>query len=437
MTIKKDIWKQITLRLELNLSEPIIKTWFSQTKLIKLDNNSAVISVPNKFIANWLQDNYLDEIKSSFKAIINILPSIQFQYKKTSAEKKEVNRIYKKSDNFFINNLNSEMNFDCFITGKCNKFAFSSAYKVANKPISKYNPLYIYSKSSLGKTHLLNAIGNHSIGQENSIKVGYISSNILISDYIFSIKNNIIDKFRDKYTNLHILLLDDIQFLSNYRNLQEEFLYIFDTFSIERKQIVITSDRPPSRLKSFNSNIISRLGSGILTEIQSPDKDIKINIIKDRLKNDYLTDVIPNDIISFLAQSSNDLKTLIKNINRLKTYISINNGSINISLAKSLVKNSNKNNPDVKDIQSITSGYFNISLSELLSHEKKRKYSYPRQLAMYLCRKYTYLSLQEIGALFEDRDHSTVLYAVKQIEEKKDKNKKILKDINNLVNLIY
>ena len=437
MTIKKDIWKQITLRLELNLSEPIIKTWFSQTKLIKLDNNSAVISVPNKFIANWLQDNYLDEIKSSFKAIINILPSIQFQYKKTSAEKKEVNRIYKKSDNFFINNLNSEMNFDCFITGKCNKFAFSSAYKVANKPISKYNPLYIYSKSSFGKTHLLNAIGNHSIKHENLFKVGYISSNILISDYIFSIKNNIIDKFRDKYTNLHILLLDDIQFLSNYRNLQEEFLYIFDTFSIERKQIVITSDRPPSRLKSFNSNIISRLGSGILTEIQSPDKDIKINIIKDRLKNDYLTDVIPNDIISFLAQSSNDLKTLIKNINRLKTYISINNGSINISLAKSLVKNSNKNNPDVKDIQSITSGYFNISLSELLSHEKKRKYSYPRQLAMYLCRKYTYLSLQEIGALFEDRDHSTVLYAIKQIEEKKDKNKKILKDINNLVNLIY
>ena len=437
MTIKKDIWKQIAFRLELNLSEPIFKTWFSHIKLTKLDNNSAVINVPNKFIANWLQDNYIDDITSSFKSILNNVPDIQFQYKKSNIEKTSGNRIRKKTDQFFINNLNKDMNFDCFITSKGNKFAYSSAYKIATKPISDYNPLYIYSKSSLGKTHLLNAIGNHFTKNEKSMKLGYLPSNIFISDYILSIRNNNLDKFRDKYTNLQIFLLDDIQFLSNYRDLQEEFLYIFDTLSNEKKQIVITSDRPPTRLKSFNTNIISRLGSGLLTEIQSPDKEVKIKIIKERLKNDDILRTIPNDIISFLAQNSNELKTLTKNINRIKTYTSLNNGNINISIARSLVKNSNKNNTNVKDIQSITAGYFNISVSELISHKKKRIYSYPRQLAMYLCRKYTYLSLQEIGALFEDRDHSTVIYAVKQIEEKRDKNKKILNDINNLINLIY
>ncbi|MBN2058801.1 MAG: chromosomal replication initiator protein DnaA, partial [Deltaproteobacteria bacterium] len=401
MTIKNDIWKQITFRLELNLSEPIFKTWFSQTKLSKLDDNSAVINVPNKFIANWLQDNYLDEIRSSFKAIVNKIPHIEFQYKKHNSEKSH-NNIYNKSDQFFINNLNNEMNFDCFITSRYNKFAYSSSYKVATKPTSDYNPLYIYSRLSLGKTHLLNAIGNHFFNNDKSINIGYLPSNIFISDYLFSAKNNNIDKFRDKYTKLNILLLDDIQFLSNHRKIQDEFLLIFDQFYNDKKQIVITGDRPPGRLKNFNSHIISRLGSGLLTEIQPPDKDTKINIIQHRLKNDIFSVSIPNDIISLLAQNSNDLKTLVKNINRIKTYISINTGDINLSVAKSLVKNSHKNQINVKDIQFITAGYFNISLSELLSHKKDRQYSYPRQLAMYLCRKYTYLSLQEIGSLFED-----------------------------------
>lgn len=438
MTIKKDIWKQITLKLESNLSEPIFKTWFSQTTLGKIEENSAVINVPNKFIAHWLNDNYINEIKNSFKTILNKVPEIHFHYKNGLTEKNELhNNISKKTDQFFLNNLNSDMNFECFITGKCNKFAYSSAYKVATKPTSNYNPLYIYSKTSLGKTHLLNAIGNYFARYEKSMKVGYLSSNIFISDYMFSIKNKNIHRFRDKYARLNIFLLDDIHLLSNHKNLQEEFLSIFDTFYNEKKQIVITGERSPGGLKSFNPHIISRLGSGVLTEIQSPDKDIKIKIIEDRLKSDNLITFVPNDIITFLAQHSNDLKILIKNISRLKTYLSLNNGDINISIAKSLFTNSNKSNIEVKDIQSITAGYFNIPISEMLSHKKKKVYSYPRQLAMYICKNHTYLSLQEIGALFENRDHSTVIYSVKQIEKKIHKDKNILNDINNLTKLIY
>lgn len=437
MTIKKEIWKQITLRLESNLSEPIFKTWFSQTTLGRIEENSAVINVPNKFIAHWLQDNYIDEIKNSFKIIINKIPEIHFQYKKRLMENNDVYDISKKTDQFFLNNLNSEMNFDCFITGKSNKFAYSSAYKVATKPAGNYNPLYIYSTTSLGKTHLLNAIGNHFVKYDNSIKVGYLSSNIFISDYMFSIKNNNLHRFRDKYTRLNILLLDDIHLLSNHKNIQEEFLSIFDTYYNEKKQIVITGNRSPGGLNSFNPHIISRLGSGLLAEIQSPDKDIKIKIIQDRLKSYSLIASVPGDIITFLAQQSNDLKVMIKNISRLKTYLSLNNDDINISIAKSLFSNNSKSNTDIKDIQSITAGYFNISLSDMLSHNKKRIYSYPRQLAMYICKKHTYLSLQEIGALFENRDHSTVIYAVKQIEKKMNKDKNILNDINNLSRLIY
>lgn len=435
MTTEKVIWNRVTKFLESKLPRPEFEIWFSQTTLNKLEGNSAVIGVPNKFIANWLRDNYLHEIVNSFKVVLKETPEIDIIDNYQSA-KQIPTRSQKtgKSDRYFINNIDPSMDFSRFIRGESNRFALSSALDVASRPARHYNPLYIYSKLSLGKTHLLNAIGNHVLSKDPSKRVVYTSSQALISDFNYSLKNRSLYEFKNKYTNLDILLFDDIQTLANRKRVQEEFLSIFDALYGENRQIVITGDRPPNVLKKIDLHIISRLEWGLLTEIQALDTKTKIDIIKRKVKEDGVN--IPNDIISFLAKSHNDIKMLIKNIIKLKIYTSIYNRDINISIVKSLIRSRYNNEIGVKDILSITSNYFNISISDLLSTKKKRAYSYPRHLAMYLCRKYTNLSFKEIGSQFGDRDHSTVLYASKQIERSKTQRKEVKEDINNIENLI-
>ena len=432
MTEKNNIWKLVLESLESRLNRSEIKTWFSQTSCKQLDGNIAVIEVPNKFVANWLRDNYLNDIKVSIKKITNEKPDIIFHSNMENKWSDITEKIHKKVKNnsYFNNNLNNSMIFDNYITGEFNRFAYSSALEISQRPGDYYNPFYIFSKYSVGKTHLLNAIGNNIIKNNNYFNVKYIYSKYFINDFNYSLKKNNFDSFKIKYNNIDILLFDDIQHLSNSSKSQEEFISLFNNIHGDNKQIVITGDRPPNSLKNMNSNLISRLGSGLLTEIKEPDLKTKADIIKNYIGNNNL--IIPNDIINFLIKSNNDIKTLLKNIVRIETYMSINKGKINISLIKSFIKDRYDVDITIKDIQSITSGYFNISVSDILSDKKKYKYSYPRHLAMYLSRKYTDVPLQEIGYHFGDRDHSTVLYAYKKIEKLLHNKKEIQEDLNNI-----
>jgi chromosomal replication initiator protein len=434
MTSEIGIWNQIIESLTLKFTRSEIKTWFSHTTCNRIDNNLAVIEVPNKFVANWLKDNYLKDINRSFKKILKETPEIHFKYiKKESIPLSQ--KLHKKEKNIipFENNLNKSMNFDNYITGDFNIFAYSSAIEVSNRPGNYYNPFYIFSTLSIGKTHLLNAIGNHILKKDRSQKVCYIYSNKFISEFNYFLKNKNLNEFKKKYHNIDILLFDDIQDLANNSKLQEAFLYIFNDIYGENKQIVITGDRPPNRLKDINAQLKSRLGWGLLAEVKEFDYKIKYNIIKNKIKENNIN--IPNDIISLLVKSNSNVKVLLKNIIRIKTYLSLNN-NINISLLKSLIKERGDTNIEVKDIQSITAKYFNISVSDIISDKKKKIYSYPRHLAMYLSRKHTDLSFQEIGFLFGDRDHTTVIYALKKIDKIRNLKKDIKNDINNIENLI-
>jgi len=435
MATESSIWNLITESLKSKISSLDIKTWFSQTNLNHLDNNIAVIEVPNKFVANWLRDNYLEEIKFSFKTILKKTPEINFQYIQNT--QKETVQLPQKNINNgleFKNNLNKLMNFDNFIIGDFNRFAFSSAVAISNSKSCDYNPLYIFSKSGHGKTHLLNSIGNYILKIDPFLKVGYVHSKIFISDFNYlSIYKNI-DNFRNKYHNLDILLFDDIDSLTNKKKLQEEFISIFNKLYDEKKQIVISGENPPSKLTNFNMQLTSRLGWGLLTEIKQIDQKNKYDIIKNKLKEKNID--IPNDIIFYLIKSTNNIKILLNNIIRIETYLSLNGGDINISLVKSLIKDGDIIDVNVKDIQVVTSGYFNISVSDLISDKKKSIYSYPRHLAMYLCRKYMKLSYQDIGYQFGNKDHSTIIYAIKKIEKEKNKKKEIINDLHNIGNLL-
>ncbi len=434
MTIENTIWNQVVESLSSRLTSSEIKTWFSHTTCNRLDNNIAIIEVPNKFVANWLRDNYLKDINVSFKRILKETPEIHFKYiKKQPLHLSQGFKKQQKNIAYFENNINRAMNFDNFITGDFNIFAYSSAIEISNRPGSSYNPFYIYSKLGIGKTHLLNAIGNNILKKDPSVKVCYVQSKRFISEYNDYLRNNNFNEFQTRFHNIDILLFDDIQDLENNSKLQEAFLYIFNDIYGENKQIVITGDKEPNRLKDINAQLRSRLGWGLLAEIKEFDYKSKYNIIKSKIKENNIN--IPNDIISLLVKSNNNIKIILKNMIRLETYLSLNN-NINISLIKSLIKDREDNKIEVKDIQSITAKYFNISIPDIISDKKKKIYSYPRQLAMYLSRKYTDLSFQEIGFLFGDRDHTTVIYALKKIERIKNINKEIKNDINNIENLL-
>ena len=434
MSHEKDIWNHVTNSIASKLSQAEYETWFPHTNLKKLNQDKAIVEVPNKFVANWISDKYLPEIKRAFKEILKGSPKIHFIYdhqlpKKEQSESQHVPQ----SDPYQDHHLNPEMTFNRFITDENNRFAYSSALEVAKRPADYYNPLYIFSQSSAGKTHLLHAIGNYIIKKDPFFQLKYISSEHFISDFNLSRKNKTYHEFREKYRNMNMLLFDDIQLLSGKKKIQEEFLYIFDLLYGSNKQIVVGGDKSPNRLNNMNSKLKSRLGSGLLTEIQNFDQKTKINIINQKMREENFN--IPDDIVLFLSKYSLNTKALIKNIVRIQTYLSLNNEAINISKVKSLIKNKDQKELGVEDIKSITAGYFNISLYEMMSHKKQRVFSYPRQLAMYLCRKNTHLSYKEIGYAFGRKDHSTVIYSVKRVDKLRTKRKDIQEDLVKLESL--
>lgn len=411
--------------------------WFSRISLERLDNNTAFLSVPNKFVARWLREKYIGEIKQALDEITDMAAEIKFIYGGQVAVSDSLQIEIDPSDDLFLDlksRLNASMTFRRFTTDNCNRFAYSSAMSVAHGQTENYNPLFIFSKDSLGKTHLLHAIGNEVINRNPLFRTGYISPDKFISDYNYYKRARDLFQFREKYCNLDILLFDDIHLLANKKTMQEEFLTIFDNLYGDKKQIVITGNNIPHGLIDFNPQLISRLEWGLLSEINSPDNKLKVKIIKRRCLDDQID--IPDDIISFLAKSSHDLKALLRNLVRVETYLSLNKGSINLSLVRSLLKNKKMSEIGIEDIQSLTAGYFNITIAELISNKKKRIYSYPRHLAIYLARKYTANSVQEIGQSFGRKDHSTVIYAIKRIEKLRNTDKETRNVLDRIENII-
>jgi chromosomal replication initiator protein len=434
MSKKKDIWQQITKNLQSQIPKSDFSTWFSQTALKEFHPESAVIGVPNKFVANWLADKYLAQIKRSFKSVLKVSPEVHFTHNDIPAAQGLHESRTSPEELHLKYNLNPSMTFTQFFISDCNRFACSSALEVANRPNGQYNPLYIFSECSMGKTHLLNAIGNHVLGKNPLSLVKYLSSDTFTTDLTYSIHNKRLHEFRERYCHLDLLLYDDVQMLANRRRTQEEFLSIFNSLYGAKKQIVITGNNPPHRLKNISSPLKSRLGSGVLTEIALIDQKTKIDFIKKKAEEDDID--LPDDVIFFLAKSNKDMKGLTQHLARIETYASLHKGEMNISLVKCLSRGKGKEETGIEEIKSITASYFNISVSDLISNKKERVYSYPRQLAMYLCIKYTNCSFKEIGDSFGKKDHSTVIYAVRQTENYKDLKKEIRNDLNIIENLI-
>lgn len=437
MSKEQQLWHKITKNLETKIPENNFKTWFTNATLSSYQDNKAFIKVPNKFISIWLHEKYLAEIKASFKSVLKETPEIHFLYHQDLDQqdpaKLQTLIPYQGSKQ---SPFNPNMTFDLFLTDAGNHFTFSTAReatKYIKNQTNQYNPFYVYSAPGLGKTHLLNAIGwdiNHNYPD---LKVNYFSADSFKQTLGFYVKNKArLPEFRAEIYQSDLLLLDDIHLLANQKRVQEEFLSLFNSLFGAKKQIVISGDSPPSALREMDIKIKSRLGWGLLTEIKAPGQVLKVQIVKKQAIRMNLN--LTEDVIFYLANSHNSLKSLIKHVNKLETLASLNPETINISVIKSLTSDPSRKGID--DIKKIISNYYNISIKNLNSDNKKRIYSYPRQIAMYLTRKYLNLSFNKIGFLFGNKDHSTVVYAIQKIEKIKNDNKKIREDLKKLTSLI-
>jgi chromosomal replication initiator protein len=432
---KKEVWDQIIGALEAKLTKGELKTWFSRASLKKLDPDAAVIHVPNKFVANWLSERYLKELKKTFRRVTKTSPSIHFTFERSNtAEEVQSFSSTAPSENNLKQRVNPSMTFGGFLTGDCNRFALSSAQAVADHTEDQYSLLYIHSGPGLGKTHLLHAIGNQRLEKDASCRLRYVSSDVFSSDFTYSINNDKLEDFRREYSNLDLLLFDDIHLLGNREKTQEEFLFVFNSMCGTKKQLVIAGDNPPHKIKNISPELKSRLGWGLITDIKPPDQDIKMALIRKRASESQMD--IPDDVIFFLANSSSDFKTTMKNLIQIETYSSLTQGKITISTVKTLLREKNQAQTGLEDIMTTTAGYFNIAFTDLVSDKKKRQYAYPRQLAMYLARNHTKLSLKEIGDSFGKKDHSTVIYAVKRIGKLKAEETEIGDDLKKIENLL-
>jgi chromosomal replication initiator protein len=432
---KKEIWDQVIGALSSKISKGELRTWFSHTSLRKLDSSMAIIDVPNKFVATWLSEHYLTDLKKLFKRVGKNSPgSIHFSFVSQSTQESRQTHPRDPFGSLPQQKLNPFMTFETFLTGDCNRFAGTSAQAVSDHSLGHYSLLYIYSDPGLGKTHLLNAIGNHRLRKDPCCSLRYLSSDAFSSDFTYAINNEKLEEFRAEHCNLDLLLFDDIHLLARRQKTQEEFLFLFNSLYGNKKQMVITGDAPPNKLKNISSELRSRLGWGLLADMQLPDQKIKMEVIKAKASENRMD--IPDDVAFFLANSNSDIKTIVKNLIKLETYSSINEGKITISMVKALTRDKERGGVTLEDIMNTTAGYFNIAVADLISGKKNRLYSYPRQLAMYLARSHTPLPFKEIGESFGRKDHSTVIYAIKRIERLKAREKKIGNDLEMLESLL-
>ncbi|MGM0501536.1 MAG: chromosomal replication initiator protein DnaA [Bacillota bacterium] len=431
----ENIWKQALEKIESNLSTPSFETWFQPTEILGIQNNTVLIEVPNEFAKDWLETRYSKLIKESLLEATNnsyeikfIIPEMEeeliLEEDDPPEEEKKEEQEEKDTTNKVQADLNPEYTFDTFVIGSSNQFAHAASLAVAEAPAKAYNPLFVYGDVGLGKTHLMHAIGNYVLSHNSDLQIMYLTSEEFTNRLINAIKDDKTMDFRNEYRNIDILLVDDIQFLAGKERTQEEFFHTFNALHEANKQIIISSDRPPKEIPTLEERLRSRFEWGLITDIQKPDLETRIAILK---KKATLEDIkLPNDVIVYIA---NQFKTNIRELEgaliRVVAYSSLSNEKITVDLAKKALENMiNESNNlanreiTVNLIQKIVSDYYDITVEKMKSKRRTRAIAFPRQIAMYLSRELTDLSLPQIGKRFGGRDHSTVIHAYDKIKNK-------------------
>ena len=452
------IWSKLLDTLKEKLTSLSYNTWFKETELYKLSNNKAYIIVPMTVHKKHITDNFSEIISSILYDLTNTNYDLIFLLKEEVEENNSLlddelvnsqsNSIEKKDNkvNRVDSNLNSNYVFDTFIVGNSNKFAHAAALSVAEKPGKIYNPLFLYGNSGVGKTHLMHAIGNY-IQQNSDKRVLYVTSEQFVDEFVKTNRKDengtnfsYVEFFKDKYRNIDVLIIDDIQYLGGAQQSQQEFFHTFNNLFNDSKQIIVSSDRSPDDLKQLEDRLRTRFSWGLRVNISPPDYNLRKDILKKKITAGNFEKDIPDDVIEYIASNIGpDVRHLEGAITRLIAYSTIMGGEkINLDLAIEALKDFNtmgiveKN--DVHRIQKIVSEYFQISVEDIRSKKRSSNISFPRQIAMYLCRTMTNESFPKIGIEFGGKDHSTVMHSVEKIEKEIRENSDLANIIEKLKN---
>lgn len=439
----QELWKEILQQISEKLSKPSFDTWFKDTKALRFNNNTITISVPNDFIKDWLDKNY----KTLIEDTLYDFTGTRIQANLTTSESVEQPEQQKVTPKISVqtanddcrNALNPKYVFETFVIGTGNRFAHAAALAVAEAPAKSYNPLFLYGGVGLGKTHLMHAIGHFVLDHNPDANVVYLSSEKFTNEFINAIRDNSTDEFRNKYRNVDVLLIDDIQFLAGKESTQEEFFHTFNTLHEANKQIVISSDRPPKEIPTLEDRLRSRFEWGLITDIQPPDLETRIAILQKKAKADNLD--IPSEVMVYIANQINtNIRELEGALIRVVAYSSLINQDMTVELAaealKDIIPSARPQKVTIYDIQKIICDFYGIKIEELKGRKRNRSVVLPRQIAMYLSRELTDLSLPKIGEEFGGKDHTTVIHAHEKIQSMLRTDRNIQKSVQELTSRI-
>ena len=441
-TLDDNLWEKCRTKIRNEISEESYNTWFQPINFDSITETKLILSVPNTFYKDCLEQNYLDIINSSLNSFTQSSIQTYFRLENNSSNhsKQETPKLKNEKKEHSISftacsTINPKYNFENFVVGSSNQFAHAAARSVADNPKVTYNPLFVYGGVGLGKTHLLHAMGNAILKTNPQTKVRYLSAESFTVDLIESLKQDDMRNFRSRYRPLDVLFVDDIQFLAGKERTQEEFFYTFNALHQMHKQVILSSDSYPKDLSRVEERLRSRFEAGLVADIEPPDLETKIAIIYK--KAEAHDKQIPANVATFIASN---IKTNVRELEglllRVIAYASFTRRIIDLKLTKEVLAEficDVNRNFNIATIMAAVAHHFEIKVSDIKSKKRTRNISVPRQIAMYLCRTKTKLSLPEIGRQFGGKDHTTVIFAHKKISENINKNNELKKVINIIV----
>ena len=428
-------WDQVLNKIKEKTSVHIYDTWFKPLRLLEKNKTSLKIAVPNSFTADWLNSNYKTVIIDAHFETTGEKKDVffeidTFELNKPKEKKQETVKEEKKQEKIY-----DLYSFENFVVGSGNEFAHAACLAVADNPGRTYNPLFLYGGVGLGKTHLMKALVRRCLKKNPLLNIGYVTAEAFTNEMINSIRYEKMPLFRKKYRNIDVLLIDDIQFIAGKERTQEEFFHTFNSLFEIKKQIILSSDKKPQDIDDLEERLISRFQWGLIADIQPPDTETKVAILKKKALSRKIP--LSNEVAFLLANSvKSNIRELESLLNRLEACASFYKCSITLDFThevlKDFIKETNKE-PSPDEIQKIVSKYFNIKVSEIKGKKKNNSIVLPRQIAMYIIRKTTSLSFPEIGDLFGGRDHSTVIHSIKKIEKLYKEEKPVKNSVDTIL----
>jgi chromosomal replication initiator protein len=435
-----NLWDQILARIETKVNRHSFYTWFKPTSFVSEDSASVTIRVPNSLFKEWLTKHYsgvlaesLAEVKRP-QLVIQFVSDSQTDGSGIALGPDEAAALQAATPAVPLTTnagLNPRYTFDTFIVGSSNQFAHAASRAVAEAPSRSYNPLFIYGGVGLGKTHLMHAVGHYVLQHDRNLRLTYISSERFMNEMINAVRYDRVIDFRERYRSVDVLLVDDIQFLAGKEGTQTEFFHTFNALYDSQKQIVLSSDCPPHEIPALEERLRSRFEWGLIADIQSPDLETKVAILKKKAEAEAVP--LSDDVAIYIAgRIKSNIRELEGSLIRLVAYASLTGQEISLSLAQEVLRNildHEEKAVTIEIIQKYVADYYNLKLSELKSKNNSKSVAMPRQIAMYLCKSLTHASLPEIGRSFGGKHHSTVIHSIRKVEDLRKKDN----DFNNLI----